>query len=182
MAGLVFVFLILPLFGISLLISALALIFAKNKRRSEVARTILLIYGGGACLVVALILLGWIGHVIASPVTVERDDVIGTYRVDRRMFAGPQAEWQYDHYRMTITEQDTVILESLDDRGAWHTFERPIIPTHGVHSYLWRFPVENDSDAHHIICNTPVLHRQQWSFYYSFWSPRYGNVFFRKEE
>lgn len=175
------VLILFPLFLFSLLVSVIAILFAGKAKRAAVTSTILLLYAVAFGLALMGILVLAVLHTITSPMTVDRHDVIGTYRVDEDMFAGPQADWQHDHFRLTITEKDTVVLESQDGSGTWHTFKRPIVPGHGTWSYLWRFPTEGDSTAHHLLANTPTLHREPWGFYYSFPSPRFGNVFFRKE-
>lgn len=179
--GLLFVFILAPLFLFSLLVSVIVIIVAGKEKRVAASKAILLIYAIGFVSLVLGIAALVVLSTILSPMDVERDDVIGTYRVDPLMFAGPQADWQHDHFRLTITEEDTLILESKDDRGRWNVFKRPIVQVEGANSYLWKFPTEGDSTVHHILVNTPTLHRQQWDFYYAFRSPRFGNVFFRKE-
>lgn len=177
--GLLFVFVLVPLFLLSLLVSGIVILISGKDRRRAAARTILLMYVVGFGLFILAIISLAVVNQILSPMKVDRDDVIGTYRVDREMFAGPNADWQHEHFILEITEEDSVILRSQDINGVWHTYGRPIIPQHYT-NYRWRFHTEGDSTAHHILANTPTLHRQQWSFYYSFRSPRFGNVFFRK--
>ncbi len=176
------VILLLPLLLLSLCISALVILFAGKQKRAAVTRFIALSYAVGAGFMALVVVAGWIHYLITSPMSVERQDVIGTYHIDRDMFAGPAAEWQHDHFTLEITASDSVVLRSQDLHGHWHSFARSITPVQGVYSYLWKFPVEGDSTAHHILANTPTLHRQQWSFYYAFRSPRFGNVFFRKDD
>ncbi len=178
---LLLIFVLVPLFLLSLLVSAIVILASGKGKRRAASRTILLMYAVGFGLLVLAVIALSIVNTIYSPMGVDRDDVIGTYRVDREMFSGRQADWQHEHFRLTITEDDTVVLESLDSNGSWHVFKREITPVQGVNSYLWRFPNEGDSTVHHILAHTPTLHRQQWGFYYSFRSPRFGNVFFRKE-
>ncbi len=181
MGGFLFMIVLGPLFILSVLTSGLVILLSGKGKRKAAIRVILMMYGVGS----GLLILGEMTLVtvssINSPMSVDRSDVIGTYKVDKNMFTGPQANWQHDHFTMTITDEDTLILRSLDINGAWHEYMRPIVPVQGAHSYLWRFSTEGDSTMHHILINTPTLHRQQWSFYYSFQSPRFGTVFFRKE-
>ena len=174
-------FVLFPLFLLSLLASGIVILISGKGRRLGVAKTIGLLYAVGFALMVVLVVvfftIGW----ITSPMEVDHSDVIGNYKVDKNMFAGPDADWQHEHFLMTITPEDTLILRSLDGEGNWHSFKRRIIPVRGVYSDLWHFETEGDTAEHHILMNTPTLHRQQWSFYYSFRSPRFGTVFFRKE-
>lgn len=182
MAGLFFIFIVLPLGLLSLAIAAWYVVAQDPQNRPRAKKHVFRFYMFGFLAFVGLVVSLGIYGKITSPMNVDRDDVIGTYRVDREMFAGEQADWQYEHFILTIEDHDTVVLHSKDLHGTWHTFKRPVVPVlDGVYSYLWRFPTEGDSTVHHILSNTPTLHRQQWSFYYSFRSPRFGNVFFRKE-
>ena len=179
--GLLVVFVLFPLFILSLIVPGIVILVSGKGKRWAATRTVLLLYAVGfGLLFLAIVVLVTIGQIL-DPMQVDRDDVIGTYRVDRTMFSGPQADWQREHFILTISETDTVILRSLDSNGRWNEYRRPIEPMHGIQSYLWRFPSEGDSTVHHILSNTPTLHRQRWSFYYSFRSPRFGTVFFRKE-
>jgi hypothetical protein len=180
--GLLLVFVLFPLFLLSLVASVLWLLLTKRERRSRVFKLILLFYAAGFMSYLGMVVVLLSIRLYFAPMKVERKDVIGTYHVDRNMFAGENADWQHTHFRMTITDQDTLVLQSRDLNDRWHTFKRPIHGFQGATSYLWRFPTENDSTAHHIISSTPVLHRQQWSFYYSFTSPRWGQIFFRKDD
>lgn len=182
MAGFAFIFIVLPLGLISLAIAAWYVVAHDPHDRSLAIQHVLRFYRFGFLAFLGLVISLGIYGKITSPMNVDRNEVIGTYHVDRDMFAGEEADWQYEHFTLTIGEHDTVILRSKDMHGTWHTFKRPLIPVvDGAYSYLWRFPTEGDSTVHHILSNTPTLHRQQWGFYYSFRSPRFGNVFFRKE-
>ncbi|HEX2616684.1 MAG TPA: hypothetical protein VHL57_04025 [Flavobacteriales bacterium] len=173
---------LLPVLGLSVWGSVIWLLLSRREKRAQVLKSIVLLYAIGFVGLIGLFVLLGLFQVWAAPTTVERDDVIGTYRVDKTMFAGEEANWQHDHFRLTITESDTVILESMDLNGQWHTFTRRIRPVLGHRSYLWRFPTEGDDCVHHVLANTPTLHREQFGFYYTFRSPRFGNMFFRKED
>lgn len=181
-SGLLFVFVLVPLFLLSLLVSGIVILISGKGRRRSAARTILLMYAVGFGLFMLTIISLVVVNQVLSPMKVDRGDVVGTYKVDRDMFAGQQADWQYEHFSLQITKQDTVILRSLGANGTWHEFKRPITPIQGAHSYLWRFPSEEDTTQHHVLTSTPSLYRQRWSFYYVFRSPRFGNMFFRKED
>ncbi len=176
-----FIVIVFPLFLLSLIVAGFVILFTRKGARWRMTRRILLLYAVALGLfivaAVALSLLSW----WLQPMELERKDVIGTYRIDRDMFAGPNADWQHEHFTLEITEEDSAVLRSKDMHGNWHTFSRPIIPQH-YRNYRWRFAIEGDSTAHHILANTPALYRQRWGYYYVFRSPRFGNVFFRKED
>lgn len=177
-----FVFVLFPLFVLSLAVSGIVILVSGKGKRRAAMRTILLMYlvGFGLALlaVITLVTITW----VESPMQVDRADVIGTYRVDPTMFAGPQADWQHESFILIISEEDTVTLRSRDIKGRWHEFKRPIQPVSDVHSYLWQFPTEGDLSQHHVLWRTPVLYREKWGFYYAFHSPRFGYMFFRKED
>jgi hypothetical protein len=174
-------FVLFPLFVLSVAISVIVVIFSQPEKRYHRAKRLLLFYAfvvtGFFALTMALVALSE----ILAPMKVEREDVIGTYRVDRKMFPGPNADWQHEHFTLEINEEGTVSLRSKDINGIWHTSTRPFTPVYYV-NYRWRFPTEGDSTAHHVLANTPALYRERWGFYYVFRSPRFGNMFFRKVE
>jgi hypothetical protein len=180
MAGLAFIFVVLPLGIISLAIAAWYVVAQDPEDRARAIQHVIRFYLFGFLALVGLIIFSGIYGKIASPMNVDRDDVIGTYRVDRTMFPGPQANWQHDHFILEIEETGTVSLMSKDINGNWHTYRRPFMPVYQA-NYRWRFPTEGDNTAHHVLANTPTLYREWWRFYYVFNSPRFGNMFFRKE-
>ncbi|UOQ71809.1 hypothetical protein [Hymenobacter cellulosilyticus] len=46
----------------------------------------------------------------------ERADIYGDYVIDRSKFAGKQADWQYNHYRFTITPHNELIFHETRGR------------------------------------------------------------------
>ncbi|PKL80691.1 MAG: hypothetical protein CVV25_03030 [Ignavibacteriae bacterium HGW-Ignavibacteriae-4] len=108
----------------------------------------------------------------------ERVDIYGEYIIDRTKFSGKQSDWQYDHYRFIIKEDNSIIF--------YETEKDSILKRHkGTISFhpsykRPRLILDIDEPRHHIIENEPTLYRTVWSFYYVFNSPKYGNVFFKK--
>lgn len=109
---------------------------------------------------------------------VKREDIYGDYIIDREMFPGLQADWQYDHFRFNISTDNKLqfyltekyqILKTYNGTVSFkEVYSRPRIVLH------------LDTPIHHIIKFNPTLYRETFSFYYVFNSSKFENVFFRK--
>ena len=44
------------------------------------------------------------------PISLTKKQIIGGYRIDKNFYPGKNANWQYDHYRFTITQSDSIYL------------------------------------------------------------------------
>ncbi|MGB3798838.1 MAG: hypothetical protein WA952_03425 [Lewinella sp.] len=130
--------------------------------------------GTAGCLV-GLLVLKW----ALSKVILDREDIYGTYRVDRDFYPGRQADWQHDHYELTINPLGTITLRERYDGGGTATFSGTYQLKEGYASAP-RLQLTNDYPIHHVVSENPTLYRETWGFYYVFRSPRYGNMFFRK--
>lgn len=131
--------------------------------------------GAFAVLMVVLCVIGW----WMAPVTPSRLDVIGTYEVNRKIYPGPNADWQHAHYQFRITHDDQFLLYD-------HTFtDGPKVFRGTVWwmvepSYRWHL---NMKDPHHItnsLRKGPALYRGTEGFYYVFPSEKFGNMFFSR--
>lgn len=121
------------------------------------------------------------------PMTLTQKDIYGTYVIDKDKFPGKQADWQYENFRFTITENDELIFESLIYGDKWKTETVKVSYSSGYYDldkkeYCNRkLRVHSDSANHHIIKDNPTLYRQSFNrFYYVFESEKFGNVFFKK--
>jgi len=125
-------------------------------------------------LILTLVIYSW----LTGKKELDRSDVYGDYVIDRGKFSGPQADWQYEHFRFTILPNDSIYFYETDGEK--------IIKTHkGTVKFLStykspRLVVQIETPRHHIIENYPTLYREPWSFYYVFNSGKFGNVFFTK--
>ena len=126
---------------------------------------------------VIMLLAGWVW--LNLKVTLDKEDIYGTYRVDPDLYPGPQADWQRDHYNLTIAEDGTIALRERYDNGGNQTFSGRYEFKEGYASAP-RLRIPNDVYIHHIVSDSPTLYRERWGFYYVFRSHRYGNMFFRK--
>ncbi|QHL88817.1 hypothetical protein GU926_15845 [Nibribacter ruber] len=109
-----------------------------------------------------------------------RDDVYGQYVVDRTKAPGKQADWQYQHYRFEIKPNDSIYFYETDNERILKTYK-------GTVSFLEayqkpRIVISIQEPRSHIIENKPTLYSRYDPFYYVFWSPKFGNVFFTKGE
>lgn len=146
----------------------------KNTKRSRfIAKSI---FGFGVMAIVVLLTLKRLN----SKIEISREDIYGEYIIDRSKFSGPQADWQYNHFRFVITPTDSFYF--------YETEGKKILKTHrGTVHFLEvynrpRIVIEMDRSSHHIIESEPTLYRNTWDFNYVFKSPKFKNVFFKKGE
>jgi len=141
-------------------------------RKKNYGKLILLIW----LPVFALILLGTITRFFTEKKQLNRDDIYGEYVIDRNMYAGKQANWQYDHFRFSITEDNKFTFYCTDKEKVLKTFTGYVDFVEGYSQT--RIVIHVKEPRHHVIDSTPRLFRRLFSFYYVFYSPKYGNVFF----
>jgi|GEM_PF-2952344 len=115
-----------------------------------------------------------------TPMQVDPCDVYGEYVIDRRMFPGKNAEWQYATYRLEITEDDVLKLYQFNDNVLEKSHEVPVILLRHYRNTRLKLKPEN-VPRHHLLREQPIMVRRPWSFYYVFHSPHYGNMYFRKK-
>ncbi len=127
---------------------------------------------GILCVLVTII------SIVTTKKQLTKNDIYGEYIVDRTKFPGKQADWQYDHFRFEITKGNDFIFYKTEKvkvttiyRGKISLLEGYTRPALVIHV---------DFPGHHIIEAKPTLFRTNWSFYYVFHSPKFGNVFFKK--
>ena len=130
---------------------------------------------GTAACVAGLLVWRW----ATTQVILDREDIYGTYRVDPDFYPGRQADWQHDHYEITIGKGGAITLRESYDGGGTATFSGTYEFTDG-HRSAPRLRLSGDAYIHHVVSDNPTLYRESWGFYYVFYSPRYGNMFFRK--
>lgn len=109
---------------------------------------------------------------------VEKEDIYGEYVIDREKYAGKQADWQYNHYRFKITDDNKIIFYITEKENIIKTIEGKVEFTDYSHSP--HLKIELDEPEFHILKENPTLYREVWSFYYVFESEKYNNVFFTK--
>lgn len=128
--------------------------------------------------VIAVFILSGVTNFFTSKKQIDRNDIYGTYVIDRDMFKGGQTDWQYNHFRFEITRQNQFLFHTTDNEKIIKTFKGRVS---FIDSYASpRLVIAIDTPTHHVIDTQPTLYRFPFSFYYVFHSPKFGNVFFTK--
>lgn len=100
------------------------------------------------------------------------------YEIDTSFYPGKNANWQKEHFRFQVKQDDTFIFyDRLADNS-----EREY---HGSITWAHQNPEKwsiQMNESHHVIDPHPVLYRNQKQIYYVFRSKLFGNMFFRKAE
>lgn len=136
-----------------------------------------------------LLAAGWLGVVglavvlaatrpLFETIKLEREDYYGSYVIDRSKFPGPQADWQYNTFRFTITSNDRITFYVTDGSKVVKTHIGTVYTVKPYESY--RLAVSMQPPTHHIMSSSPTVYRRGRQFYLVFNSPLFGNVFFRK--
>ncbi len=107
-----------------------------------------------------------------------KNDYHGTYIINRSYFAGKQADWQYDHFRFEIKNNDSIYFYSTNGAKILKTYKGKISTTDNYVSA--RLILHMDSNTHHIMLQNPTIIRSAWSFILIFHSPKFNNVYFKK--
>lgn len=117
---------------------------------------------------------------IFSKTKLSKDDYYGDYIIDRKYFPGKQADWQYNSYRFTITETDSMYFYITKEERIIKTYSGTISTVRPYSSD--RLVIHFSEPRHHIIETNPTTFRQAWNFHLVFKSKYYYNLFFRKGE
>jgi hypothetical protein len=162
------------LFGLPLLILAtIVLLFYSLVKKSSSALKLLGVLWIG---VVLIFVLGAVLDNYRTPIRLTHQQVIGGYRIDTGFFPGPNARWQFEHYRFLITDNDSICFFYVDEKKMVHQrFKLGIKYCFGP-PVLWS--IINDT-SQNIFESGPILYRSHNRFYYVFKSKKIGNMFFR---
>ena len=112
-----------------------------------------------------------------KPVSLTKEKIIGIYRIDTGFYPGQNANWQYDHFRFTITPTDSIYFYLINKDSIVKKYNWKLDYSIGPPS-LWK--IKTDS-TYHVTKYPPTLFRGHKRFYYVFRSDKYGNMFFRKQ-
>lgn len=109
----------------------------------------------------------------------EKEDYYGEYIIDRNFFKGKQADWQYNHFRMKITETDSIFLYTMEDEQIVAIHKGTISTVKPYNSE--RLVLKMNKPNHHITETNPTTYRKTcWDFYLVFNSKKFHNMYFRK--
>ena len=114
-----------------------------------------------------------------SKTNVEKEDIYGNYIINRNKCKGKQADWQYNHYRFKITNDNKIYFYVTDKERIVKSFTGKIeINSYSNPSTL--FKINFEEPIFHILQENPTLYRETWTYYYVLHSQKYGNMFFTK--
>lgn len=117
--------------------------------------------------------------IFTTKMQLEKEDIYGNYVIDRSKCSGKQSDWQYNHYRFKITENNKIYFYITDKEKIIKTIEGKV----EIIEYYTpspRLKIIFNEPRFHIIKDNPTLYREIWSFYYVFYSEKYQNIFFTK--
>lgn len=117
--------------------------------------------------------------IFTKKMELDKEDIYGNYVIDRDICSGKQADWQYNHYRFKITEENKIYFYITEKEKIIKTIVGKIEINENF-TPSPRLKIIFDEPRFHIIKDNPTLYREIWSFYYVFYSEKYQNVFFRK--
>ena len=165
--NLFFVYILIPLTGVSLVVWLIT-------RKTVLGKVTGMIWLG----VLGLVMLSGLVKWLTSKTTLEQKDYCGGYIVDRDFFPGKQADWQYEHFKFEIKENDSIYFYVTDKASILKTYAGKITTTEPYNSARIRLHMEEPT--HHIVVNNPTTYRSAWSFYLVFHSSKFNNMFFKK--
>lgn len=165
--NLFFVFILIPTTIITLFIWAIT-------RKKIVGQSIALVW----CLILGLVVFVSIIKWVTSKKELEKSDYYGEYIINRDYFKGKQSDWQYNHFRFEIKENDSIYFYRTENDKIITTYKGVVSTTEFYVSQ--RLIIDMEQPTHHILSTNPTTYRSTWSFYLVFNSPKFHNMFFKK--
>ena len=147
------------------------------KRKTEfIGKAILTFYAFGIGFIIIMSIVG----ILAKKKVLEKSDFYGEYTIDRDYFSGKQADWQYNNFRFEIKENDSIYFYVTNKKEIKETYKGKISTLAPYKSA--RLVIEMEKPTHHILSTNPTVYRDVWDFFMVFKSPKFNNMYFRKEE
>lgn len=109
-----------------------------------------------------------------------KEDYYGEYIIDRSYFPGHQADWQYNHYRFTISKEDEILFYITNGPIVIETLKGKIQCTPPNRYKSARIIIEMDEPRMHILESNPTTYRGIWDFVLVFHSNKFHNMYFKK--
>lgn len=167
--NLFFILILIPLTGILLVAWLIS-------RKLLIGKILGLIWLGIFGLIILVGVLNW----LTSKTELDKKDYYGEYVINRDYFKGKQTDWQYNHFRFEITEQDSILFYVTDGDKKLETYRGTVTTTNPMNWDSDRLIIEMEQPTHHILTSNPTTYRSAWNFYLVFNSPEFYNVFFKK--
>ena len=165
--NLFFIFILIPLTAILLLTWLLT-------RKLFIGKILGIIWLG----IFGLFALSVTLQVLTANKKLKKKDYYGHYIIDRNFFRGKQADWQYDHFRFEIKENNTILFYVMDKEKILKTYNGTISTVNPYGSE--RLIINMSQPTHHITSGNPTIYRSAWSFYLVLYSPKFNNLYFKK--
>jgi hypothetical protein len=127
-----------------------------------------------------LFILGTVVKLLTDKKELKRKHYYGTYVINRDYFKGEQTDWQYNHFRFEIKENDSIFFYVTDKEKIIKTYPGTIRTTDPSQYVSERLIIRMEQPTHHILTSNPTTYREAWSFYLVFYSPNFNNVYFKK--
>jgi hypothetical protein len=142
-----------------------------HNKENHWGKTIGFLWLGLLAMVMFLSGLNWI---LGKP-NLEKDDYYGQYIVDRTYFSGKQADWQYNHFRFEIKDNDSIYVTEKE-KSYRHMLAKSVTENYVSEHLLINMP----QPTHHILSSNPTTYRYPWYFHLVFYSPKFNNLYFKK--
>jgi hypothetical protein len=126
----------------------------------------------------SLMVLLSILNFLTSKKVLSKDDYYGAYVIDKAIIPGKQADWQYDHFRFEIKNNDSIYFYVTNKNRIQQTYKGVITTVKPYNSE--RLVLQMPQPTHHILTTNSTIYRSTWGFTLVFDSPKFGNMFFRK--
>jgi len=115
-----FVFPILAIvFGAYLLYTIVRIILAIINKDKQTIIRLFKNWGIIGAIIIGIPLFFTLIKPLTSKMIVNENDTRGKYVIDREMFSGKQADWQYNHFRFEITNNDIFLFHITKTKPLW---------------------------------------------------------------
>jgi energy-coupling factor transporter transmembrane protein EcfT len=210
---LIFIFTLIVLFSLSIIFLLFRVSGLIATSYTSIFKTIGKITVGLALFALSVFLIVAFTQWYNSPITVSKSKLLGNYVIDRAMFKGKNADWQYEHYRLKIDE-DTLKLTIMNHGKEFKIYSKKITPielennsffvfygdywqdkkitnpamygyfsqTDSLTLVARKMSIRNDTLNHHLLRVNPSISVLAHGFSIILYSPKYGNMFFKKGE
>ncbi len=165
--NLILVFVLVPLTGLLLMTWAIS--------QSRILGYVLGLMWGG---VILLVILSMTLQSIFAKKVLTHEDYRGSYVIDRDMFPGTNADWQYDHFRFEITDDDSIHFHATNGARiveTWTGHISTVVPYSSA-----RLIIHMQPPVPHVLECLPTTYRDTWNFKLVFHSKHYHNMYFKQ--
>lgn len=136
------------------------------------------IIGGLFVFVLLIIIYGSIFNTNTKNIMLVKKDYYGQYIIDRKFFPGKQSDWQFNHFRFEIKENDSIYFYITIYDKIINTYRGTISTVKPNNSE--RLVIRMEQPSSHVLQSNPTVYRSKTGFYLVFNSPKYKNMYFKK--